>query len=272
MSFQTRPYIQRAREHIQSEDPARLKYACLELRYAIERITYQKLQLRLDKVTIDEIGRWQPRAAMDRLMALVDEHFDKDSSVHMAPEDEYGNTNHENYAHLGISKGVDPKYIGKYWQKLGWYLHFHPPKKKGETPKEPDKEKLKHFLKEVISYIEEITQTGFDAHFSENVTFACKKCDQSVVRNINLLNDNDIVQCQNPECNASYIAHASDNNFTFEPYTVTFTCKECGHEHDIYANALLRLSYEQALNMYCDKCNALHEIRWVLNYKLGESS
>lgn len=57
MVFQTKPHIQRARGHIDSGDADRLFYACLELRYALERIAYQKLRLRLDKITIEESVR-----------------------------------------------------------------------------------------------------------------------------------------------------------------------------------------------------------------------
>ena len=64
MVFQTEPHIERAHEHIDSGNSDRLAYACLELRYALERIAYQKLQLRLDKITIEEIGAWQPRRAI----------------------------------------------------------------------------------------------------------------------------------------------------------------------------------------------------------------
>lgn len=90
MVFQTEPHIQRARAHIASGEKDRLAYACLELRYALERIAYQKLQLRLDKITVEEIGAWQPRRAMDRLMELVDEHLTKDSTLSVAPESEPG--------------------------------------------------------------------------------------------------------------------------------------------------------------------------------------
>ena len=66
MVYQTEPHTERAREHLESDDYNRLIYACLELRFALERIAYQKLPLRLDKITIEEIRAWQPRRAMDR--------------------------------------------------------------------------------------------------------------------------------------------------------------------------------------------------------------
>ena len=38
----TEPHIERARKHLENEDPHQLRYACLELRYALELIAYHK--------------------------------------------------------------------------------------------------------------------------------------------------------------------------------------------------------------------------------------
>ena len=52
MVYATEGHVQRADEHIECGDVDRLRYACLELRLALERIAYQKLQLRLDDIAI----------------------------------------------------------------------------------------------------------------------------------------------------------------------------------------------------------------------------
>jgi DNA replicative helicase MCM subunit Mcm2 (Cdc46/Mcm family) len=239
--FEIEPHIQRARAHIDSGDTDRVFYACLELRYALERIAYQKLQLRLDKIRIEEIGAWQPRRAMDRLMELVDEHLTKDSTLSVAPESEPGTPATDGFVTVGQTKGVSPRKIGKYWQKLGSFLHIQMPKKKGQISSNPDVAALRTHLEEVIEYVEEVTSTGFDAYFSQNVTFTCGKCDRRIVRNSELLKEQDVIHCQNPECTASYITHIKGGEFTFKPYELPFECKSCHETTWIEANPFLQM-------------------------------
>jgi len=132
MVFQVEPHLGRARELLESRESKHLRYACLELRCALERIAYQKLKLRLDRVSIDEIARWQPKQAMERLMELVDEHLDKDATFRMAPEDSNGTAKDDAFTTMGTVAGIKPRDIGKHWQKLGSYLHARMPKTKNE--------------------------------------------------------------------------------------------------------------------------------------------
>lgn len=268
MVFGTDPHIQRARESLESGDANRLAYACLELRYALERIAYQKLQLRLDKITVEEIGAWQPRRAIDRLMELVDEHLTQDSTLRMAPEKEYGKEATEGFVTIGQNKGISPRELGKHWQKLGSYLHVQMPRKKGEHAPKPDENSLRAYLIEVIKYVEDLTSTRFDSHFSMTVTFQCGKCEQSIVRNSALLKEEDVVQCQNPQCNASYITRAKDGEHTFEPYLITLGCKNCGETARIEANAFLQMKTTEGKTFICDKCGTRHLVRWLLQYGL----
>lgn len=268
MVYQTDPNIQRAREHIESGNRERLSYACLELRYALERIAYQKLQLRLDKITIEEIAAWQPQRAMDRLMELVDEHLERDATISMAPEDEQGKTLQDEFVTLGQTKGISPRELGKHWQKLSSYLHIRMPKKKGEMSRPPDDTTLRPYLKEVVDYVEEITKTRFDFHFASNVTFECGKCGQKIVRNKSLLKEKTIVQCQNPNCDDSYITHIIDGEFEFESYQISLDCRNCGETTYIDANVFRNMKTDEGRVLVCDNCEARHLVRWLLKYGL----
>ncbi|RCK43647.1 hypothetical protein TH25_21080 [Thalassospira profundimaris] len=268
MVFGTDPYIQRAQDHIKSNDPDRLPYACLELRYALERVAYQKLQLRLDKITIEEIGAWQPRRAMDRLMELVDEHLTKDSTLSVASESEPGTPATDGFVTVGQTKGISPRELGKHWQKLSSFLHIQMPKKKGQHAPKTDEAALRTYLGEVIEYVEAVTSTAFDAHFSETVTFTCGKCGQSIVRNSELLKEETVVQCQNEQCNASYVTHVKDDEFTFEPYLIPLDCKSCGHRDRIEANAFMKMKTNESVIYVCDDCGTRHIVRWLLKYGL----
>src|SRR4029434_6528478 len=126
----------------------------------------------------------------------VDEHLAGDSVVRIAPDNNTGWPSDVEFTTLGTTKGIKPKDLATHWQKLSSFLHAQMPKKKGDHPKGPDPQALRAYLREVINYIEQITSTRFDAHFSNVVTFPCGACNQSIVRNSDLLKPGDIVRCQ----------------------------------------------------------------------------
>lgn len=272
MVFRTEPHLERARAHLESGDADRLPYACLELRYALERIAYQKLQLRLGKISAREIAGWQPRRAIETLAELVDDRLGENVTMRIAREPKDGKPHDEDYVMLGESKGVSPREIGRHWHKLGSFLHVRVPKKKGDYPDPPDEAPLHAYLGEVIEYIEQLTSTGFDLHFSKNVSFHCSKCGQSIVRNCELLEDGAVVQCQNPHCTASYLTHAEDGGFRFEFYQLRLDCKGCGESSHIEANTFLGMERDEARRFVCPECGTVHLVRWMVQYALEDEA
>lgn len=274
MVFNTGDNLTIAKELISSDKEHELYYACLELRYALEKVVYQKLKLRLEKITIEEIAAWQPKKALDRLMELVDEHLKQDTSLSMAREKELGVVADDAvFMHVGTTKGVDPKQIGKHWQKLGSYLHIKMPLSNSDHPEKPSSSHLKTYLEEVVKYVEELTSTNFDAYFSQNVTFKCGKCSKSIVRNRVLLKTGDIVQCQTPECVASYKTEFKNDDILFEPYLFNLECTNCRKEVSFEANAFLKMPYTSSRIAQCHGCDHKFYVRWQLEYasvKQGE--
>lgn len=271
MVFRIEPYIERVREHLESEAPHRLRYACLELRYALERIAYHKLRNRLDKVSPEEISAWQPNRVMKILMELVDEHIDRDYTLQIAEEIKPGVVSEKGFSTLGKVKGISPRKFGGHWHKIGYYLHVQKPKEKGDMPVEPDAEELKPYLEEVLRYVEEINETGFDAHFSLNATLKCCECKQKIVRNLKLLENGTVVQCQNPNCDASYIIRIKNDETCYDPYQIPLDCKNCNETMYFEANIFLKMKHDEYILVSCDKCDARHVVDWNLRHVLEKS-
>lgn len=266
MIFGTDPHTLRAQEHLDSGDPHRLRYASLELRLALERIAYQKLQLRLDDISSAEIAAWQPRRVMDTLMELVDPHIARDAELRMGERPGGGDPATDTFTPVGKVKGIDPKRIGKHWQKLGYFLHMEKPARKDERPREPDSEKLGAFIRDVIAYVTETTATAFDLHFSEKVKLKCGSCNHMIVRNAAVLHADTVVQCQNPECDESYVTHREGKEFLFKRHQFELDCKECGKKMHFAANKLLTLPYDHSVTAVCKECGARHLVCWRLQY------
>jgi len=88
------------------------------------------------------------------------------------------------------------------------------------------------------------------------------------VRNVNLLSEGDVVQCQNPNCNASYRVHIESNDFLFERYRFTMECLSCHEKTYIEANALLKTPYTEGRTIVCGACESRHTVHWSLQYSL----
>jgi len=241
-------------------------YACLELRIALEKIAYEKLKVRLKKIAPEEIDVWQPNQVLKVLRELTDDKIEESYTISVASET--GGTAQQFMA-IGSNKGVSIPKLTKYWHKLGSNLHADMPQRNEEESTERQ-EKLEEFLREVIDYVKTISDSTIEAHFSMDVTFDCMKCEKIITRNKDLLNDKQIVQCQNPNCIESYITHINDSVYTFERNGIDMKCEKCGYEILISANALLETPYSPYIpgkDLECPECGCKHELNWQIIYK-----
>jgi hypothetical protein len=71
------------------EDSTALKYAALELRMAMEAITYDRAQAFKDEFPESEYDTWQPKKVMSVLLE-IEPTTDRDSSLAYGIEDEPG--------------------------------------------------------------------------------------------------------------------------------------------------------------------------------------
>ena len=259
----TEPYIERAREHVKSKDPHRLRYACLELRYALELIAYHKLEFRLGKISPKDIRAWQPKQVMDTLMELVDEHMDVNFTLQIAEDSKAASEG--KFSQFRKTKGVSPSKLGRHWQKIGSYLHVQMPKKKGDKPAEREVSKLMLYLENVIEYIEAITETGFDAYFSSGVEFDCVKCGQKIKRNKKLLESGTVVHCQNSNCDASYTTEIENGEFNFESNQLFIKCENCTSGIHFDANVFLKVKPGKPVTLECNRCKTCYTASWFFN-------
>ena len=128
MVANVKPFVDRARKFLESEEPSDLFHTALELRFAIEEIAYDKLKLRLKYTAPQDIDKWQPDRVIQQLQDLVDPKINLDTNWSFKPEQGPGSDTNPTF--MGTSKGIGFKDIRKRWQKLGSYLHRPNPKRK----------------------------------------------------------------------------------------------------------------------------------------------
>jgi len=79
----------RARTELDAGDDERLKYAALELREAMEALTYDRAATYNAELPTAAYDTWQPRKVMELLLE-IDPNADKDSSLAVGLEETPG--------------------------------------------------------------------------------------------------------------------------------------------------------------------------------------
>lgn len=113
--------LARARAELDSADDHRLKYAALELRMAMESITFDRALAYRDEFPEKDYETWQPRKVMQVLLD-VDPDADRDSSFSMGREPSLGEKPSE-MVNLGTETVLNLSTLKAHYDALGSYLH-----------------------------------------------------------------------------------------------------------------------------------------------------
>jgi hypothetical protein len=265
MSFHIRPHLERARRLIEErgDDPASLVYAALELRLGLERVCYEKLRLRLGHVSAAEwLYRWQAPIVLKALEELADPHIAEDLTLHVAKED--ASVPPKTWLKIGDQKGVDPKQLKEWWNKLGSFLHVRVPKAREQAISSyPDADWLRQELFEMIGALEPISLGSGDFFFASPVTtFPCS-CGLTVTRVNATLSDGRVIGCINPECDKEWRVRIKENGeIRFEENKIEIPiCKHCQHKRYVEEKIIRDLRFGQYIEFVCD-CGRKHRLQW----------
>jgi hypothetical protein len=89
MRHVARECVSRAKKLIALGDEPSVRHACLELRFAIEYITYDQLQAYFKEVSDDALKKWTPKQVISEMLE-VDPQADRSSTISVGLEHTYG--------------------------------------------------------------------------------------------------------------------------------------------------------------------------------------
>jgi predicted RNA-binding Zn-ribbon protein involved in translation (DUF1610 family) len=256
--------MERLKGLLEAQDPQQLRYACLEARLCIEAVVYDKLELYMKRISPDVLERWQPRAAMQALLAL-EPRADQDVTLRIVREDEDGNV--KGNPTVIEHRAMDVEAINRFYNRFGSYLHVPTVvRQKDHAWIHRWQNRLEETLREFVKEIEPILKAPIVTTISRTAEFECEACDQVTVANLIALRETKTVKCIH--CGAEYSATALDDpngariseEWEFRLKATVFACRTC-EEGTAIENRNLRLGMRFA----CDSCGALHLIadrRW----------
>ena len=179
-----RESVGRARAELASGDRARLKFAALELRMAIESVTYERAQSYRDEIPQSEYSTWQPKKVM-QLLIDIEPRADKGSSIAYGVEEVPGVAAKE-MTSLGAEQVFGLRAIKAHYDALGSYLHM-PTLKQLEQVGEPDLGKLLERCLTIIGILDGVLSSPvFNINFGTFSSIACMNpdCGKAVRRRI----------------------------------------------------------------------------------------
>jgi DNA-directed RNA polymerase subunit RPC12/RpoP len=264
--YRAMEHLEKAKQLIEQGDADALRYAALDLRYAIEHLFYRLIPQYKTELPDDvlEGKTWQPGQIID-MIADIDPGVTKDRTLSIGYESAPGVPASEMHV-MGTQSGISKELVRKAYHALGFYLH-------ARLDGEPhDLAKLRKKLNKLLPDLEKfegdrVIMSGFTAQ----VTFKCGECQRPIVKRVETLEETPYVKCPNKTCGALYKVTPHGDLYEHRMLEQNVVCKGCGADNWVGSHALERAA-EQNGSMQCRQCGMGYQVRRFIHVDPLESS
>lgn len=251
-----RESLARAKLEMETNGDERLRYAALELRMAIEAVTYERAQSYSKELPPSAYRTWQPKKLMDVLLE-IEPNADKGGSVAMGREDVYGEPAKE-MTSLGSERVFDLPAIKANYDALGSFLHT-PTLKQLEDGGGSDMVRLRQRCSDIVQKLEAVLSSPiFNVNFGSFATIQCMdpECNHTIRKRIP--HKTELVNAKCFDCGAEYQIRASeDGKCVWEPMQETVACPTESCEHTF---AMWKHEVKPGSHWRCPKCFRQYQI------------
>ena len=168
-----RESLTRAERELGSADNQRVRYAALELRMAMEALTYDRALAYKDEFPPDEYEKWQPRKVMAVLLD-IDPRADRDCSLAFAIQ-EHQSVPASVMTPLGSEKVLNMAALREHYDALGSYLHLQS-MKQARAGKPQDFSRLRSRCEEIAALVREVLSSPlFNVTVGNLASLDCKR-------------------------------------------------------------------------------------------------
>jgi predicted RNA-binding Zn-ribbon protein involved in translation (DUF1610 family) len=235
-----RECVSRARGLIARGDESSVRYACLELRLAIEYITYDQLEVYMKEVPDDAVKKWTPKQVISELLE-VDPQADKSVAVAIGLEHTYGVAPPpEEMQPLGEDRRFSLNWANKNHNALGNFLHA-PTIYQIESGVIPAAASIIQKATQVADECEKILSSPvFHVNFGQFFELKCIDCGTPIKRRVGSFTKEEGLVCPNSKCRATYdVETKSHEEVQFSLRQSKYTCPRCGTENWVGNHRLL---------------------------------
>lgn len=248
---QARQALERAKRQLIEEQ---LRYAALELRLAMEALTYDRAQAYRKELPLDALAKWQPQKLMDALLE-IDPTAGSTYTLRMGEQPAPGAP--ETMETLGTDVVFGPAEIKKHYHAIGSFLHM-PTMQQLNEGKGWDPEKVQQRLGDTARKIEaSLDSPVWNFTLGNFSNFECLRCGKSIHKRVSHRQSELVAKCIH--CNAPHAGHLLDDAVVkWVPMTRRAPCPtpDCEYVFDLWLDEI-----KQGACWECPKCHQ--------NYRIG---
>lgn len=226
-----RKNLKRCEVELASGDNERLKYAALELRMAMEALTYDRVLAYKDEFPETEYETWQPRKVLAVLLE-IDSTADKDRTIACGIEEEYGVPAPVMTA-LGTEKVLNMSTLQKHYDALGSFLHV-PSIKQTRTGNVHDLQRIRARCEEIAAFVRDVLSSPvFNITLGNFATVDCIACGKHIRKRIPHGESEFHAECF--ECGAPYTVVAKGGGeVEWQPRQLELECSNASCRQKVY--------------------------------------
>jgi hypothetical protein len=246
--------LKRAKAEINSENKDRLIYAALNLRMAIEALTYDRAKAYEQELPESTYSTWQPKQLMSKLLE-IDATADQGGTLAVGLEKIPG-VPAERMQVIGSEYILSLKTIKEHYDALGAYLHI-PTIKQLRGQKAPQLDRLKTRCELIIEEVDKALKSNvFNVVFRVVASVDCRRCRNTIDQRVPSGEFDFEIACRN--CCAPYrMQNGTENQVAFQALTTNIEClnKDCIGKHELWKDQLI-----DGYQWICDVCALAHKI------------
>ncbi|TCP16702.1 hypothetical protein EV674_1163 [Simplicispira metamorpha] len=256
--------LQRAKAEMASGEDHRLRYAALELRIALEALTYDRAQLYAEEIPPSEFHTWQPGKLLKILIEI--EPLVNQNSVIRYKKEATSTSQEGDWKTLGHDTVIPMKTVHKHHNALGSMLHMATMKQLLDM-KALDAAQTRTKCKAVVADLEAALASNVRANLGNFGIFECLKCGANVRKRLSADRSPIEAVCYGKQsevgCGAKYtLAVVGDRDFEATPHRSLFSCltQGCDHEFSVW-----RSEVQEDASWVCPKCATEIRVRYVVS-------
>lgn len=240
--------ISRAKAELDKGEDHRLKYAALELRMAIEAITYDRLQAYKSEMTLEDFETWQPKKVLQQLLE-IDPTADKEVTIAVGLEETPGKEA-DNLNLLGTDTPLTLRTIKHHYDALGYYLHIPTIKQLKKSPSGKT-DRLRKRCEEILEALEQVLKSPvFNCTLGTFSTIECDRCKANIRKR--LIPGRKEIEAKCLECSAPYkLEDLGDGKTGWTRMLTEIPCPSegCNDSITIWSDEL-----QEGANWQCSTC------------------
>ena len=256
-----RKHLELANSELGTNSEQRLKYAALELRMAMEALTYDRALAYKDEFPPSEYQTWQPRRVMLVLLE-IDPMADRDCTLSVGIEEEYG-VPAPKMDLLGSEKVLGMALLKKHYDALGSYLHMQSMKKTRDGSVQ-DFKKMRVRCEKIAAFVGQVLLSRvFNITLGSFASLKCQECGSPIRKRIPGGQREVVAECH--QCKAAYtIIDEGGGEVTWTPHQEEIECANTNCHQKI---VIWYHDREVGRQLRCRACNGKNTFVLALNYE-----